>query len=103
MVSIYILLSVLVILSIIVFYVCGGIQNYFHKFVQRRFLFLKNDISSIVLLHYSGKFKPWSVMGATIQEAVFFQNLYSLLLKVEIYIFEIKSNMIYLDVLKANY
>ena len=36
----------------------------------------KNDISSIVLLHYSGKFKPWSVMGATIQEAVFFQNLY---------------------------
>ena len=35
-----------------------------------------NDLSSEVLLHYSGKFKPWSVMGATIKEANFFQNYY---------------------------
>lgn len=59
MVSIYILLSVLVILSIIVFYVCGGIQNYFHKvtetFVEEEVVYEVNDNDYV--LHTDHPFK----------------------------------------------
>jgi len=36
----------------------------------------KDQLSSIILLHYSGKFKPWSVMGAANTESKYFHSIY---------------------------
>ena len=36
----------------------------------------KQNLQSMILLHYSGKFKPWTVMGASMDEAKYFQDIY---------------------------
>ncbi len=38
--------------------------------------FAKSSLKSEILLHYSGKFKPWTVMGASKDEAKYFQDIY---------------------------
>ncbi|MAR64504.1 MAG: hypothetical protein CMB83_01035 [Flammeovirgaceae bacterium] len=38
--------------------------------------FLKSSLKSEILLHYSGKFKPWTVKGASKEEAKYFQDIY---------------------------
>lgn len=48
--------------------------NYQVRMEEKKFK--KLNIQSMILLHYSGKFKPWTVMGASKKEAAFFQDIY---------------------------
>jgi lipopolysaccharide biosynthesis glycosyltransferase len=41
--------------------------------------FKKSNIQSMILLHYSGKFKPWTVMGASKKEAAYFHDIYRII------------------------
>ncbi len=41
--------------------------------------FDKSNLKSKILLHYSGKFKPWTVMGASKDEAKYFQDIYRII------------------------
>ena len=41
--------------------------------------FAKSSLKSEILLHYSGKFKPWTVMGASKDEAKYFQDIYRII------------------------